>query len=40
MKKETYKGHLITYKCGFYFTLGKCFTTIKKAKSEIYKLYL
>ncbi len=37
MKKEIYKEHLITYQCGFYFALGKCFKTLKQAKNEIEK---
>jgi len=37
MKQETYKGYLITYKCGYYWTLGKPFLTIGKAKKEVDK---
>lgn len=39
MKQETYKGHLITFKCGYYFALGKCFVTLAIAKKAITKLY-
>jgi hypothetical protein len=31
----TYKQHLIIYKCGFYWALGKCFKTLKVAKKAI-----
>ncbi len=32
---EIYKEHRITYVCGFYWTLGVPFKTLKAAKKEI-----
>ncbi len=36
----TYKQHCIIYKCGFYWTLGKCFKTLIAAKKAIDKMEL
>jgi hypothetical protein len=33
MKK--YKGHVIIKTCQFYWTLGRCFATLKLAKAQI-----
>lgn len=38
MKTETYLGHLITFKCGYYWTLGTPFKTKKAAKKQIEEL--
>jgi hypothetical protein len=35
---EKYRGYTITYKCGFYWTLGTCFKVLKEATNEIDKL--
>lgn len=32
---EIYKGHSISYTCGFYWALGAPFKTLKTAKKEI-----
>lgn len=37
MKTEIYKGHAITFKCGFYGALGKLFKTVTAAKKAIDK---
>lgn len=39
MRSDFYKGHSITYKCGWYWTLGQCFIYIKKAKKHIDTIY-
>lgn len=40
MKKETYKGYLITYVAGYFWTLGQPFASIIRAKNEIDKITL
>jgi hypothetical protein len=35
MKPIQYKGHVITKKCGLYWTLGKGFKTLPQAKKAI-----
>ena len=38
MKTEIYKGHPISFKSGFYWTLGAMFKTLKAAKNTIDQL--
>lgn len=40
MTTINYKGHLITFKCGLYWTLGVSFNSIVKAKNRIDTIYL
>jgi hypothetical protein len=39
MKQETYLGHKITYKCGYYWALGTLCKTIGQAKKLIEQFY-